>query len=125
MAGFEKGKWKAQKLSDFKRIIKNSPLGRSEKTLNEIESWYSSILDDVVKVKEIKTKEDAEKELKNQKNQKAFFAITGIVSYIFDTVDNVVKFHKLPIDTSGSSIDDGNDKLYLHVEKSEIKSIHA
>lgn len=82
------------------------------KIVDKICDWHSSILDEVLSTKDIDTIEKAEKELKNIKYAKAFFIFSGAILFIFDSVNNIVEYKNLPVDTTGSSIDDGNNKLY-------------
>lgn len=120
MAGFEKGKWKAEKLAEFKKALSNSPLGKYQNAIDEMEAKYTAILDRVLQTDSVTTQADAENELKSQKNRKAFLTFVDKSMYVIDTAINVVKFHELPIDVSGSSMDDGNENLYYDIDKDEL-----
>lgn len=111
-ATFNKGKWRYIKKAEFRKSLKNSMLGKHDKIVDKICDWHSSILDEVLSTKDIGTIEKAEKELKNIKYAKAFFIFSGATLFIFDSVNNIVEYKNLPVDTTGSSIDDGNNKLY-------------
>ena len=109
---FNKGKWRDIKKAEFRKSLKNSMLGKHDKIVDKICDWHSSILDEVLSAKDINTIEKAEKELKNIKYAKAFFIFSGATLFIFDSVNSIVEYKNLPVDTTGSSIDDGNNKLY-------------
>ena len=112
---FNKGKWRDIKKAEFRKSLKNSMLGKHDKIVDKICDWHSSILDEVLSTKDIDTIEKAEKELKNIKYAKAFFIFSGATLFIFDSVNNIVEYKNLPVDTTGSSIDDGNKNLYIDI----------
>ncbi|MDY5928480.1 MAG: hypothetical protein SPJ27_00360 [Candidatus Onthovivens sp.] len=111
-ATFNKGKWRDIKKAEFRKSLENSMLGKYDNVVDKIDNWHSSLLDEVLSMKDIDTIEKAEKELKNIKYAKAFFFFSETAIFVFDSVNNIVEYKKLPVDTIGSSIDDGNNKLY-------------
>ena len=120
MAKFNKGRWKAEKLSEFGKSLKNSAIGRYNAIVDKLNKEYESILDRVLQSNGVDTVEKADKELKSSKFRKIFSIVGKGVVWTIDTVGNAIEYHKLPVDLSGSSIDNGNKNLYPDIEKNSF-----
>ena len=120
MADFKKGKWKTEKLVELRNTLKNSPLGKYQTIIDKIEAEYTTMLDSVLQTNNVNTKEDAENQLKSRIKRKKILFFVDKSMYLIDTANNVVKFHELPVDISGSSIDDGNENLYPDIDRDEL-----
>ncbi|CZE48988.1 hypothetical protein [Campylobacter geochelonis] len=97
----------------------NDPVGLAK----ELTDLFKNAIEDTID-KNVKDASEADKQFANMQKKRVGIYIDGKFTIIDLTVSQIL-FNSFLVDTSGSSIDDGNDKLYLHIEKSEIKSIHA
>ena len=120
MAKFNKGRWKAEKLSEFGKSLKNSAIGKYNAIVDKLNKEYESILDRVLQSNGVDTAEKADKELKSSKFRRIISIVGKGVVWTIDTVGNAIEYHKLPVDLSGSSIDDGNKNLYPDIEKNSF-----
>ena len=113
MANFNKQEWKKEKLVEFnaKLINELKNIRDSELLINEVRDSYTSTLDEIIFNSDIISLAQAEDMLKNKSKKIGSYFNDGLMIFI-DTYSNVIKLEKAPIDISGSSIDDGNNKLY-------------
>ncbi|WP_165589855.1 hypothetical protein, partial [Campylobacter geochelonis] len=79
---------------------------------------FKNAIEDTID-KNVKDASEADKQFANMQKKRVGIYIDGKFTIIDLTVSQIL-FNSFLVDTSGSSIDDGNDKLYLHIEKSEI-----
>ncbi|QKF71150.1 calcium-binding protein [Campylobacter geochelonis] len=92
----------------------NDPVGLAK----ELTDLFKNAIEDTID-KNVKDASEADKQFANMQKKRVGIYIDGKFTIIDLTVSQIL-FNSFLVDTSGSSIDDGNDKLYLHIEKSEI-----
>ncbi|WP_299030430.1 calcium-binding protein, partial [uncultured Campylobacter sp.] len=120
MVKFNKGEWKAEKLSKFSKSLKNSAIGKCNAIVDRLNKEYESTLDRILQSNGVDTAEKADEELQSNKFCKFFSIVENGFIWTINTISTAVEYHKLPVDLSGSSIDDGNKNLYPDIEKSSL-----
>lgn len=123
---FNKEIWKAQKLSSFRLNMKAQLAGQIQdpselidKLSNEYEATIDKMFADHAQISmEIQTEIQANKALKDY-NAKVGGYKDNMLIFI-DIIKENVSLSRCPIDISGSSMDDGNDKLFPVIDKNAI-----
>lgn len=116
---FHRGDWRQSKIDDFKKMIKKIPFLKEDGYLaKKLEDTYANLLDDVLNSSpDLDSKNSADLKLVG----KSVILFVGPALYIFNTYSNTMEYIELDIDTSGSSIDDGNKNLYPDISKDALE----
>ena len=116
---FHRGDWRQSKIDDFKKMIKKIPFLKEDGYLaKKLEDTYANLLDDVLNSSpDLDSKNSADLKLVG----KSVILFVGPTLYIFNTYSNTMEYIELDIDTSGSSIDDGNKNLYPDISKDALE----
>ena len=116
---FHRGDWRQSKIDDFKKMIKKIPFLKEDGYLaKKLEDTYANLLDDVLNSSpDLDSKNSADLKLVG----KSVILFVGPTLYIFNTYSNTMEYIELDIDTSGSSIDDGNKNLYPDINKDALE----
>ena len=117
---FDKAKWKAAKSAEFVSAMNGSVLGKHKSIVDRLKQEYDKLLDNVLQSPNSTNETKANNELKLKKSDRFFTVFAGVSLFIVDTLTNVAELHDLPIDISGSSMDEGNDTLYFDIEKNQL-----
>lgn len=123
---FNKEIWKAQKLSSFRLNMKAQLAGQIQdpselidKLSNEYEATIDKMFADHAQISmEIQTEIQANKALKDYYAKVGGYKDNMLI--FIDIIKENVSLSRCPIDISGSSMDDGNDKLFPVIDKNAI-----
>ena len=123
---FNKEIWKAQKLSSFRLNMKAQLAGQIQdpselidKLSDEYEATIDKMFADHAQMSmEIQTEIQANKALKDYYAKVGGYKDNMLI--FIDIIKENVSLSRCPIDISGSSMDDGNDKLFPVIDKNAI-----